>query len=106
MAAFEIVDSRRLGTETCEFDVAPRSGEIVVGELFSVEERGSLWEYIILSITEKADFLTLGCVTWLPEDGALVGSVVTTRALNAVARKRYAKVLPAGLGDLRTSGGR
>jgi len=97
MASFTIVASRRLGLETCEFDVSSVVGELAVGELFPIVERGSLCEFIILSAQPQQGFTTLGCVTWLTQCGAFVGYTVTTRKLSAVDKKRYAKVLPPGL---------
>jgi len=97
MASFEIIASRRLSTENCEFDVASISGTIAVGDLFPIEEHGSLWEYIIFSAQEHASFTTLSCVTWLPENGAFVGYNASTRRLKAKDKKRYSKLLAGSL---------
>lgn len=97
LTKFEIIGSRRLGLESCEFDVVVDSGDPVVGELFPIQERGSLWEFIIVGIDRGSDLVTLRCVTWLPGDGAFVGLKATTRAMTAVDKKRYAKALPANL---------
>jgi len=97
MATFRIVGSRRLGPANCEFDVIVESGSVAVGELFPIEERGSLWEYIILSVEQRSDVVTLGCVTWIPTSGAFVGLTASTRAMKAVDKKHYAKVLPDNL---------
>lgn len=94
MASFEIIGSRRLGLDKCEFDVALVSGSIVVGELFAINENGSLWEYVILGTRPAGATATLDCATWLPEDGAFVGTVTHTRAMNAADRQRWAKMLP------------
>jgi hypothetical protein len=91
---FEIVGSRRLGLSTCEFDVVQESGRLVVGDFFPIKERGSLWEYVVVSVEQRTGFATLGCVAWIPADGAFIGTVVSTRAMTATDRKRWAKALP------------
>jgi hypothetical protein len=101
MATFEITDSRRLGLERCEFDVRIIEGEVCVGELFPIEDRGTLWEYIVLAVQRNETTHTLDCVTWIPSSGAFVGLTVSTRAMNSVDRKRYAKVLPESLGKAK-----
>jgi hypothetical protein len=93
MAVFTITGSRRLGLEDCEFDVVVESGALVVRELFPIEERGSLCEFVILSIKARGDSVTLYCKPWLPESGAFVGMRAETRRLKAVDRKRYRSVL-------------
>jgi hypothetical protein len=93
MATFKIVGSRRCGLEDCEFDVVVESGALVKGELFPIEERGSLWEFLIFSIAEQPDFTTLCCKPWLARSGDFVGMQATTRPLKAVDRKRYARLL-------------
>jgi hypothetical protein len=45
-AHFEIIGSRRLGLDGCEFDVVLTSGKVALHELFQVEQRGSLWEWV------------------------------------------------------------
>ncbi|MBR0664013.1 hypothetical protein GXW71_06550 [Roseomonas hellenica] len=97
MGIFEIIGSRRLGLCSYEFNVVLQSGDVFAAEIFPVEENGSLWEYIIISIEPGTDFITLGCVTWLPASGAFVGLRGSTRVMNATDRKRYAKALPEHL---------
>ncbi|MBR0643868.1 hypothetical protein [Plastoroseomonas hellenica] len=97
MGIFEIVGSRRVGLESCEFDVVLQSGDVFAGEIFLIKEKGSLWEYIIISVERRVGCITLGCVTWLPASGAFVGLRGSTRAMNATDRKRYAKALPEHL---------
>lgn len=93
MAQMEIIGSRRIDTTACEFDVALDSGEPVVAELFSIEERGTLWEWVIRSIKERNNIVTLTCANWISESGAFVGRKVNSRPMKAVERKRYAKLL-------------
>ena len=93
---FKIIDSRRCGLSTCEFDIIAESGTPVVGDFFPIKERGSLWEYIVVSVEQRTDFLTLECVAWIPTDGAFVGTQVSTRAMTTADRKRWAKALPDG----------
>ena len=94
-AHFEIRASRRLGLDRCEFDVAVFSGTIGVHEVFQVTERGTLWEWVVLRIEEKAECITLFCMNWVPTSGAFVGEKSSTRAMKAPERKRYAKSLQA-----------
>jgi hypothetical protein len=91
---FKIVGSRRLGLSTCEFDVVVESGSLAVGDFFPIEERGSLWEYIVVSVERRTDFITLGCVAWIPMDGAFVGALVNTRAMTSADKKTWARALP------------
>jgi hypothetical protein len=91
---FEIIGSRRLGLSTCEFDVVAESSRLVVGDFFPIKERGSLREYVVVSVEPQAAFVTLGCVAWIPADGAFVGTVVSTRPMTAVDKRRWAKALP------------
>jgi hypothetical protein len=92
-AHFEIRASRRLGLDRCEFDVLLQSGSIGIHEVFQVEERGTLWEWVVLAIEEKRGFLTLRCMNWVPESGAFIGECTSSRAMKAPERKRYAKYL-------------
>jgi len=92
-AHFEISQSRRLGLDRCEFDVVLKSGNIGVHELFQVEERGSLWEWVILRVEVKEGITTLHCMNWVPESGAFVGEKCFCRPMKAVERKRYSKYL-------------
>ena len=102
---FKILDSRRLGLSTCEFDVVAEDGRPTVGDLFPIKEQGSLWEYIIVSVEERINFLTLGCVAWIPVDGAFVGTVASTRAMTAVDKERWAKALPKNFFEQTKSAG-
>ncbi|HEY8575319.1 MAG TPA: hypothetical protein VIL88_03155 [Devosia sp.] len=93
MAQFKIIESRRLGLEECEFDVSPEAGQVISGEMFPIQERGSLWEYVVVTAQHRGEHVTLLCRPWLPGDQAFVGLSVTTRKLTAVDRKRYRKLL-------------
>lgn len=93
MATFKIIDSRRCGLEDCEFDVVLLTGEIVANELFPIMEKGTLWEFIIQSIEQRAGAYTLYCKPWLLKNGAHVGFSVKTRVMNSVDRKRYASLV-------------
>jgi hypothetical protein len=92
-AQFEIKESRRHGLERCEFDVLLISGEIQVHEVFQVEERGTLWEWVILKTSNKQSLTNLFCMNWLPSDGTFVGLKVHSRPMKAPERKRYSKHL-------------
>ncbi len=92
-AHFEICDSRRLGLDRCEFDVVVVSGTVGVHEMFQVEERGSLWEWVILGVAEKEGLATLRCMNWVPTNGAFVGQKCFSRPMKAAERKRYTKYL-------------
>lgn len=92
-AHFEITGSRRSGLDRCEFDVMLTSGVVGVHDLFQLEERGSLWQWVVLRIEEKGRVTTLHCMNWVPENGAFVGEKCFTRPMKAVERKRYAKHL-------------
>lgn len=94
-AHFKISDSRRLGLDRCEFDVVVASGKVGMHELFQVEERGSLWEWVILGIKEKDGTTSLHCMNWVPVSGAFVGQECFSRSMKAAERKRYAKYLSA-----------
>jgi hypothetical protein len=95
-AHFEIRGSRRLGLDRCEFDVVLTSGQIAAHELFQVEERGSLWEWVVLKVEDNAGITTLHCMNWVPASGAFVGEKCISRPMKAVERKRYAKYLQTG----------
>lgn len=103
MARFTIIGSRRLGLEECEFDVSLEEGPVISGELFPIEEHGSLWEFIIVTAQHNKEHVTLGCKPWLPSDGAFVGLSVTTRKLTAVDRKRYRTLLDSIAKPLSTA---
>lgn len=92
-AHFEISDSKRLGLDRCEFEIVVASGKVGVHELFQVDERGSLWEWVILKIEEKEGITTLHCMNWVPTNGAFVGQKCFSRPMKAAERKRYAKYL-------------
>ena len=94
-ARFEITGSRRLGLDRCEFDVVLTSGKVGVHELFQVEERGTLWEWVVLGTEEREGLTTLHCMNWVPVSGAFVGETCSSRPMKAVERKRYAKYLAA-----------
>lgn len=95
MAEFTVVDSRRLGSGRCEFDISDITGEFQARHMFQFLERGTLWEYVILDFSRASNRTTLHCMTWVPCDGAFVGMKTTSRPMKAVERKRYAKVLSA-----------
>jgi hypothetical protein len=58
-AHFEIRGSRRLGVDRCEFDVVLTSGQIGVHEVFQIEERGTVWEWVVLGVEEREGVTTL-----------------------------------------------
>lgn len=92
-AQFQIAGSRRLGLDRCEFDVKLASGRVGVHDLFQVEERGSLWEWVVLRVMENDGVTTLHCMNWVPESGAFIGEECWSRPMKAAERKRYAKYL-------------
>lgn len=95
---FRIVASRRLGLETCEFDVTVAEGEVLRGETFIIIDSGSPWQYIVTGIRPAgSDTVTLECVTWLVTNGAFVGEWCDSRAMSKSERKMYAKALPPDL---------
>ena len=93
MAKFLVKDTRRLGLDRCEFDVAQVEGVIAEREVFQFSERGTLWEYVVLEIRRHRDHATLFCMNWVPESGAFVGLRSTSRPMKAAERRRYEKYL-------------
>ena len=63
-------------------------------DCFRFTERGTLWEYVVLTVVPCSGGITLHCLTWIPEDGAFVGISATSRPMTAAQRKMYRKVLP------------
>lgn len=96
-AEFTIVASRRLGLYDCEFEIATVSGEVLRGETFEILERGTLWQWIVLGVSQGESFTTLSCITWIPESGAFVGETCHSRAMKAKDRKMFRSVLPPDL---------
>ena len=92
-AQFEIKATRRLGIDRCEFDVLLSSGEIGIHEVFQVTERGTLWEWVVLKIEKKKDFVTLVCMNWVPTSGDFVGEQTFSRVMKAPEKKRYEKYI-------------
>jgi len=96
--SFRIVASRKLGLENCEFDVTVREGEVLRGETFEIQERGTLWQFVVTGVTlTSSEVVTLKCVTWLVADGAFVGECCNSRAMRKSDRRMFAKVLPSDL---------
>lgn len=94
VAIFEIIDTRRLGLEQSEFDVKLVEGEIHPKQIFRFEERGTVWEYVILEVRRDGETATLLCAGWVPATGAFVGFQPQTKTLNKPERKRWARALP------------
>ena len=93
-AHLEILCSRRLGLDRCEFDVELSDGSLRELDLFQITERGTLWEWVILSISRIEDSrFTIHCMNWVGRDGVFVGEHTYSRAMKAVERKRYSKHL-------------
>ena len=93
MAKFLIKDTRRVGLDRSEFDVAQVEGSIAEREIFQFSERGTLWEYVILEVRRQRDHTTLYCMNWVPKGGAFVGISSTSRSMKAAERRRYEKYL-------------
>lgn len=95
MGTIEIVGSARRGLASCDFDVRIRSGGVAPREIFNIEDRGSAWEFIIVSAAElTSDITRLCCISWIPNDGAFAGKVATTRKMSVAERKRWGKLMP------------
>jgi hypothetical protein len=93
-ARFEILASRRLGLDRCEFDVRLVEGSLRNRDLFQISERGTLWEWVILKFSRhNDDRFTILCMNWVGRDSVFVGEFATSRAMKAVECKRYKKHL-------------
>jgi hypothetical protein len=56
-ARFTVLASRRMGLDCSEFDVQLCEGNLEPFDLFNFEERGTVWEYVILAI-KKSHLIT------------------------------------------------
>jgi hypothetical protein len=94
MAVFQILATRRSSLNSSEFDVRLLTGSISPYEIFTCDDRGAPFEYVIRTVDVRPNGITLSCLNWVLHDGHLVGMEVESRPMKSAEAKRYRKLLP------------
>jgi hypothetical protein len=89
VAIFKILSTRRCGLETSEFDIQIISGFPERLEIFTCDDNGSPYEYVIKELSQQEHCSTLLCINWVLFNDHHSGIVVESRPMKAAERRRY-----------------
>ena len=95
MAQFEIIETRRSGLSSSEFDVRESNGIVRPGEIFDGTLNDSPFDYVVLAVLPQrgGKIKTLVCLNWTLPGEFMNGLVLQSRQMTAPERKRYNKYI-------------